>query len=365
MAIVFTEGDRARVLSPDAKNLYEAIVHQDWGLVDVLDKQKPGARPELLALGLISDEYPPVARDPQQAVRTKFTTDIEQVTQLIGAIAQLPDLARELGQDYHAAQLRAGGGSSVYLPDPATVNARLQDVVGSARREILAAQPGGPRKREVLEAAVSRDTQALDRGVRMRTIYLDSVRDHTPTAEYVRALSARGSGRPARYTTLPGDFERMVIVDREAAFVSDYIVAGSNPHSAWMVTDPAMVAVLAKMFDAKWRRAQPWSGELRSRTGLGVDTVSGADGVRTDRRQRGILRFLCAGKSQETTAKEMRVSKRKLQEEITVMKSLWGVGTLNELIFQWASSPDRYVDDSAPDTDAAGAEDAEDEEAAA
>jgi hypothetical protein len=45
----------------------------------------------------------------------------------------------------------------------------------------------------------------------------------------------------------------------------------------------------------------------------------------------------------------MGYSERKLQEEIAVLKSRWGVRTLNELIFQYALSPDRLVDDSAPE----------------
>jgi hypothetical protein len=259
----------------------------------------------------------------------------------------MPDLSRDLIREYRQVQLRAGG-ASVYLPDPAEVNARIQDIVGDARKEILAAQPGGPRKRELLDLAVTRDSAALDRGVEIRTIYRDTVRDHPLTAEYARTMSARTTGRPARYATLVGAFERMLIVDREHAFISDHIVAGSAPHSAWLVTDPAVVAVLAAVFEVNWRRAQPWAGELRTRGGA-VDTVTSADGVRTDRRQRGIMRYLCAGESQAATARKMGLSKRKLEEEIAVLKGRWGVRTLNELIFQYALSPDRLVDDSQPE----------------
>jgi hypothetical protein len=46
----------------------------------------------------------------------------------------------------------------------------------------------------------------------------------------------------------------------------------------------------------------------------------------------------------------MGVSKRKLEEEIAVLKSRWGVSTLAELIFQYALSPDRLIDDSPANT---------------
>lgn len=358
LAMAFPEGDgQSGHLSAQAARLYEAIAVRKWELVDIIQAQDPNARTELLAWNLISDEERPVARDPQKALRDKVTYELEQARRHVDLVAGLPELSRDLIRSYRAVQLRAGG-SSVYLSEQAEVNARLQDIVGNARTEILAAQPGGPRKRELLDLAVTRDSAALDRGVEMRTIYRDTVRDHPLTAEYARTMSARTGGRPARYATLVGDFERMVIVDREYAFVSDHIVAASPPHSAWLVSDPAVVAVLARVFGVNWRRAQPWTGELRTR-GQAVDTVSGADGVRTDRRQRGILRYLCAGESQAATARKMDMSKRKLEEAIAVLKNRWGVSTLNELIFQYALSPDRLVDDSAPAADAAGAAEAE------
>lgn len=349
MAMVFAEGDELSDLSTEAQQLYKAIAGQNWELVDTLQTDHPNARTELLAWRLITDEQRPLALDPQPAFRAMVSRQLAAAVRHIDLVATMPELSRGLIRDYRQAQLTAGG-SSIYLADPDTVNARIQEVVGEARREILAAQPAGPRKRAVLDQALPRDAAALDRGVEMRTIYLDSVRDHPVTAEYARTLSARAEGRrPAKYATLVGDFERMIIVDRETAFVTNHIVVGAE-HSAWMVTDPAVVAVLGKIFDAKWRRAQPWTGELRARTGA-VDTVSCAGGVRTDRRQRAILRLLCAGKSQEATARKMDVSRRKLQEEISVMKARWGVSTLNELIFQYALSPDRLIDDGPQDAE--------------
>lgn len=352
----FAEGDRAAALSEQAKRMYEAIAGQDWQLVDTLQAAHPDARQELVTWGFISDEERPVARDPQQALRAMVTRELEEARRHIDLVATMPDLSRDLIRSYRQGQLRAGG-SSVYLAEQAEVNRRLQDVIGDARREVLCAQPGGPRKQEVLETAVTRDSAALDRGVALRTIYRDTVLDHRLTAEYVRTMSARAGGRPAQYRARPGDFERMIIVDREIAFLSDHIVEGSPPHSAWLVTDPAVVAVLARVFDNNWLLAQPWTGDLRSRARTGVDTVTSVDGVRTDRRQRSILRYLCGGESQEVTARKMGVSRRKLQEEIAALKELWGARTVAELTFQYGLSPDRLVDDSAPTTGAAGAED--------
>jgi len=343
----FTDGDIASALSEQAQKLYGAISGQDWELADTLQAADPNSRQELVTWGFISDENPPVARDPQQVLRDMVTHHLNAANRHIGLVSTMPELSRNMIREYRAGQLRAGG-SSVYLSDPETVNRRLQDVIGDARREMLCAQPGGPRKREVLETAVSRDGAALDRGVEIRTIYRDTVRDHPLTAEYARTMSTRTGGRPALYRTLPSDFERMVIVDRETAFVSDHIVEGAPEHAAWVVTDAAVVAVLARMFDDQWRGAQPWCGELRSRARAGVDTVSRADGVRTDSRQRAVMRYLCDGESQAATARKMGMSKRKMEEEIAVLKGLFGAQTLAQLTYNFGRSPDCTVDDGAP-----------------
>jgi hypothetical protein len=288
----------------------------------------------------------PVALDPKQAARRRFTAELEQAEAQVARLKALPDVSDQLSDLYAAGQLRAGG-SSEYLSDQAVVNARLESVVSGAQREILAAQPGGPRCRDLLQTAVYRDTAALDRGVTLKTIYRDTVRDHPVTGEYARIMSTRSTGCPSQYRTLQGSFERMIIVDREQAFVSDHIVAGSPAHSAWHITDRAVVAVLAKTFDGKWRHADPWAGQVRPRRGrLDVDTVSSGDGIRTNGRQREILRNIASGVSQASTARSIGVSKRKLEDEISTMKTLWGARTLSELIYQWALSPDRLLDDS-------------------
>lgn len=336
-------------MSAAAIRMYGAIAHQEWQTVDETETEFPGTVDELKMWRLIDTTGKrPVVLDPKTALKRKLREDLAAATEVMARMDTLPGLSEELFGDFKAAQLRVPGGNSVFLADQAEVNARIQEVVSGARREILASQPGGPRSRELLQIAVSRDTAALDRGVELRTIYRAVVRDHHVTAEYARTMSARTEGRPAQYRTLEGDFVRMIIVDREAAFVPDYIVEGSPAHSAWLVTNPAVVAVLAQVYEVMWRRAQPWTGDLRPARGRLAEAVEGPDGVRTTRREREIMRMLCAGVSQKKIAATVGISQRKLEENIACLKALWGVHTLNELIYGYALSLDRLVDDSAP-----------------
>ncbi|RSN50524.1 hypothetical protein DMH12_24900 [Streptomyces sp. WAC 04229] len=363
MAITSAHGD-GRELSENALRLYGACAIRNAEQVEAIKAAHPEAHAELVDWGLIALDQPadtvPAVRDPKGALQRRFDDVLNAAERQVALLKALPELAQQLSHAYDSVQLRIPGTASVYLDDSDVVNARLQDVVGGARREILASQPGGPRDQALLDIAMPRDVAALDRGVVLRTIYRETVRDHGPTAAYAAQMTSRGPGRSAQYRTMPGKFERMIIVDRETAVVPDYIVAESPPHAAWIITDPASVVMLARAFEATWMRAQPWMGQLRARRGDARDTVgsraSALDGVRTTRRQREIMRNLCDGYSQETTAKRIGVSKRTLEDEVASMKERWGVGSMNELIFHYAQSPDCRVDDSASAAGPAGAE---------
>lgn len=343
------EDDATRHLSAHALRLYGAIARQEWELVDILQAANPDARQELLSWELISDEDRPICRDPQQALRTMVSRELEEARRRIDLVATMPDLSRDLIREFRQVQLRAGG-SSVYLDDPEMVNARLQDVIGDARREILCAQPAGPRKPEVLKGALERDAAALDRGVAFRTIYRDTVRDHPVTADYAQAMSTRTAGRRAEYRTLVSSFVRMVIVDREQAFIPNLIVEGAPEHAAWHVQDPAVVAILAEVFESKWRLGDTWHGELRPRTGQ-VDAVSGASavGTPTSKRQREIMRCLVSGMTQAAVARRIGVSKRVLERDIDKLKGIAGADTPMQLAYWWAHCPDRLIDEGATD----------------
>lgn len=336
------------LLSPAAQRLYKRITRQEK--VDhVLDAHELG---ELRRWHLITyaEGAPtvPVALSPRDAARRRMDTAMREMAVQLEELAAVPQVADILAEDFQRAQWRSGPGSE-FLADVEVVNARLDHVVGSARREILAAQPGGPRTRDHLSRSVLRDTAAVKRGVVKRTLYRDTVRDHPVTAESVRIMSGRG----AEYRTLLAPFERCIVVDGREAFISDHVVADAPEHAAWHVTDRAVVGFITAAFEECWRRADPWHGELRAPGSRHPSTVrvgqpggDGVDGrVRTTGLQREILRDMVAGIKQTSTAARLGVSVRSLQRELDQLRELWGVSTLAELAYRWALSPDHRVDD--------------------
>lgn len=308
----------------------------------------PQAVAELEALGVVVrdglDSNRPISLDPREAVRRRLEEEIRSATDCLARMQALPKVGEDLADVYDRSRLHAGGRTE-FIPDPVVVNARLETVVGSAEFEILAAQPSGPRTPEQLEGARGRDTAALDRGVAKRTLYRASVRDNTVTAEYARAMANRPAGRSAEFRTLGEPFERVIVVDRKTAFISDSIVAGSHPHAAWQITDGAFVAHLVAEFDSRWRRADPWNGHSRgTRASMGVgETV--VEGVRTTPRQREIMREMIDGRSQQATASRLGISVRTVSEEITALKDLFDARSREQLAYKWGFAPDRLVDD--------------------
>lgn len=294
---------------------------------------------ELVAWGLVTfdDDRPgvPVALEPRAAMRRHATEQLAQLAVEIERVSSMPTVADDLSEQFERAAWHSGAGSQ-FLAEQGLVNARLQDVVGRAETEILAAQPGGPRSRELMDIAVKRDSQALQRGVRLQTLYRDTVRDHEVTQEWARTMTAVG----ASYRTLIAPFQRCIIIDRRQAFISDYVVPGAPQHAAWHVTDRAVVAYMAQVFEDIWHRAQPWHGEPRERKSQ-PDTAA----VRTTPLQREILRDTVAGKQQKVTAARLGFSVRTLTRHIEELRKMWGADSLAQLAALWMVSPDRLVDD--------------------
>lgn len=335
-------GASGRGLSERARDAYGRITRHE-----VLTGQDMATLDELRAWGLVTadPDLPdiPVALDPQEAGRRLLEQELRGLAERVSHLAGIPEASDDLALHFERAKWRSGRGSE-FLSDPGVVNARIGDALAQAREELLTAQPGGPRNREVLQTAVDRDSKALERGVSVRTLYLDSVRDDAVTREWATTMTRHG----AHFRTLVRPFQRCVIVDRKQAFTSDYVVKDAPAHAAWHVMDRAMVAFIVEVFEESWRRAEVWHGQART-------AENGPAGTRTTRVQREILRDMAAGIKQSTTAQRIGMTLRNLTDEIGKLRELWGVSTLAELTYRWALSPDRLVDDEVVQVVAVGA----------
>ncbi|MGW7283989.1 hypothetical protein ACWGH4_00560 [Streptomyces sp. NPDC054847] len=297
---------------------------------------------ELWAFGLVSadPDQPdrPVILEPRRAIRDQARAQIAMLARQAAALAQLPELSDELAVHYDRVRNREGVGCE-YLDDPAEVNARIGAALAGARVEMLTAQPGGPRTRKLLSLAVDRDAKALERGVRVKTLYLDTVRTDPVTREWATIMTGKG----AVFRTMPSPFQRCIIIDRQHAFINDHLHVqdGGPVNAAWYVQDHGMVAWIAAVFDEVWRRADVWTGDAHC-AGLGIGVGAGP---RTTRRQREMLRDLCEGLGQDATAKRLGWSPRAVAKEFQALRAMFGAKTQAQLAYEWAQCPERLIDD--------------------
>jgi sugar-specific transcriptional regulator TrmB len=183
--------------------------------------------------------------------------------------------------------------------------------VAEAEEELLTAQPQTGRERASLQAAAQRDKAALDRGVRMRTLYQHSARRHAITRDYVAEVSALG----AEVRTLDEFFNRMIVIDRRMA-----IVPGRDDNMAIAVQEPALVAYLADIFERAWERARPFINTERTM----MNDIALEQRAMT-------IRMLIEGHSDPVSAKRLGVSARTFAGYVADLKAEYDADTRFQL----------------------------------
>lgn len=273
------------------------------------------------------DDGRPVVMPPTVAAWTVAEQGLAHLVQQIQALAGLPKPVEEMSVQFDRSRFRAGGASE-FLAERAEVNERMEKILAGAQFELLGAHPHKPRTREQMKLGIPRDTAAIDRGVRYRTLYQDVVRDDAVSCEWATVMSDRG----AQYRTLADPFERVIIVDRKIAVISNYVIPDAPDGAAWIITDRAMVGFAVHAFEQEWRRASVWHGERRVR---GVD--AGEQGLSDY--QVAILDLLADGKTQAGVAQRYGKSERSVQRELDKVRARWGMpeASLLQVMFHWGA----------------------------
>jgi hypothetical protein len=192
------------------------------------------------------------------------------------------------------------------------INAFIASAVNDARVEILTAQPYGKRKASVLAMNENRDVRAVERGVKMRTLYQHSARHGPATREYVAELVKRG----AECRTVDEFFKRLIVIDRSIAIIP----ALDDNMVALAIRDRGVVAYLIDIFERAWERGMPFTV-----TGENIERNIAAD-IREM-----TIRLLAEGHSDAASAKRLGVSTRTYAGYIASLKDEYGVQTRFQL----------------------------------
>ncbi|MER6011747.1 helix-turn-helix transcriptional regulator [Streptomyces bluensis] len=180
-----------------------------------------------------------------------------------------------------------------YLHGLDAIRDHLVEMNSEVREEFLTFAPGGPQTAANMRSSRTLNQRLLERGVRMCTIYLDSIRNDQATVEHAQWLASRGG----QVRTVPSLPNRMIIWDRKAAIVaadSDDTAAGAT-----VLRAQGLVTSLCALFETFWQAAEPLDANPPS-----------ANSDELTPQQSEVLRLLALGHTDETVAKRLGVSSR-------------------------------------------------------
>ncbi|GAA3408379.1 hypothetical protein GCM10018952_05340 [Streptosporangium vulgare] len=192
-----------------------SLLRPSWEEPDVLRL----VRPEVGLAALLAREEAALLAKQQEIERSRTA-----VAQMIAAYG-----------DHNPARPGDGSESLVGID---TIRNRIEELVSECRQELLGFEPKSAQTAENLAASRPLDESLLDRGVAIRIVYPDSVRNDQATTGYATWLTGNGG----QVRTTPGLPLRMLIFDRRAALLptdpADSSVGAVLLHGAGVVAAP-------------------------------------------------------------------------------------------------------------------------------
>lgn len=301
-----------------ATALYERAISGGLSASDTssLSEEDRTALRLLVDLGLLiadpaTSDYQ--ATDPSTVQSRVVTPLSNRGTALLRESSDWAEAFASLAHTWRRSPQTARGPLTVLQGEP--LHQFIDSVVTDAEEEILTAQPQSVRDKPSLDAALDRDVAALQRGVKIRTLYQHAARRSTMTTELVSNLSPMG----AEYRTLDEFFNRMIIIDGHLAIIP----SPQSMQVALAIREPNLVAYLADVFERSWTRARPFSNirspELR----------------RIAQEQRSMtIRMLIAGHADPASAKRLGVSPRTYAGYVADLKQEFDAQTRFQLGYQ-------------------------------
>lgn len=233
------------------------------------------------------------AVDPELGLQALIVQQQERLAAEQQRVEQLRLAAVQLAADLAVHRPRHSVPDIERLNGIAEIRDRIRVLVREVRSEVMTLAPGGAQSAASMEAAKPQDEELLGRGVRMRTLYLDSVRNSPATVAYAKWLSALGG----EVRTAPSLPIRLMIMDRSVAIVP---TDGENSAAgALVVTGNGTLTALCALFDSVWDQGVPLGSAARDRDGRGLTA-----------QESEALRMLGQGLTDEAVAKRLGVSPR-------------------------------------------------------
>jgi DNA-binding CsgD family transcriptional regulator len=186
------------------------------------------------------------------------------------------------------------------LEDPHLIHRVLIDYGRDVTEKVYIAQPGQGSTADVHEESIRKDLELLENGVRRRTLYDTSLRDHVPTRRAVEAIAAGGG----EFGVLPFIPLRMLIFDDKLALVGRQLTREDK--AALVIRDSSLINIFTLLFDVAWEISESFLAPER------VDSPLSS-------LQRSIIQGLANGLSDESIARRLDINVRTCRRHIAWM----------------------------------------------
>ncbi|MEV8566899.1 LuxR family transcriptional regulator [Streptomyces sp. NPDC051322] len=214
----------------------------------------------------------------------------------------------------YTAQGEAGGLTGTErLVGMDQIRTRLEMLSEDCRSEALAIHPSSILSEEGTKAAQPLNQRALDRGVRFRSIYLDSITKERATLEYVRWVRERGG----EIRTAPSLPMRLLIVDNRCVVVGEGTEDGRP--TALVLANRTMVTAMTALFESYWKHA----------TRLGVPAPPDDGGLTPQERE--LIRLLASGAKDDAIARALGIGLRTERRMVAELSERIGASSRFEL----------------------------------
>lgn len=230
--------------------------------------------------------------DPKAALDSLLAHQQAEIAQRHRALAESQAAADALLSQYAELHPEEPEQGAERFLGVSAVRAKLSELTAESREEIISFHPGGPQPAAQFQASEPITLELLDRGVRVKGVYQDSIRNDQVTVEHARWLTERGG----ELRTVPALPMRMIIFDRQRALVP--IDPADSSLGAVLLREPGAVAAFCALYESVWAAATPF-GEPARRN---LDDPGS--------QPRELLRLLAQGYTDEAAARRLGISLR-------------------------------------------------------
>ncbi|MHA7240455.1 helix-turn-helix transcriptional regulator [Arthrobacter sp. TMS1-12-1] len=242
-----------------------------------------------------------VAVSPDVALADLVDADEREMQELKARIStQRRELSSLLPTFLDARKHVLASTSVETLEDPHLIHRVLIDYGRDVTEKVYIAQPGQGSTADVHEESVRKDLELLGNGVRRRTLYDTSTRDHVPTRKAVQAIAAGGG----EFGVLPFIPLRMLIFDEKLALVGRQLTRDDK--AALVIRDHSLINIFTHLFDIAWELSESFLSPQQVGSPLSA-------------MQRSIIQGLANGLSDESIARRLDINVRTCRRHIAWM----------------------------------------------